>query len=220
VKCSQCEGIESKFDEKKAAKELEKYRKKGPSNNTSMLIDELKAEGITGMTLLDIGGGVGTIQHELLNAGLTSCFNVEGSRAYVEATKEEAKRQGHADSITHLHGNFVDLATDIPQCDIVTLDRVICCYHDMRALVNLSSARAGRLYGVVYPRDILLARIITALENLYFRIQRNPFRTFVHPTEAVEEIVRSNGLVRRFFREVGQWQVVVYERAHSEQSSL
>jgi magnesium-protoporphyrin O-methyltransferase len=214
VKCSQCEGIESKFDEKKAAKELEKYRKKGPSNNTGMLIDELMADGISGMTLLDIGGGVGTIQHELLNAGLTSCFDVEGSRAYVEATKEEANRQGHAECINHLHGDFVDLATDIPHCDIVTLDRVICCYHDMRALVDLSSARARRLYGVVYPRDILRAKIITFIENLYFRIQRSPFRTFVHPTEEVEEIVHSNGLVRRFLREVGQWQIVVYERAH------
>ena len=214
MKCCQCEAIESKFDQKKAAKELEQYRKVGPSKNTRMLIDALKAEGISGMKLLDIGGGVGTIQHELLNAGVHSCFNVEASLSYVEAVKEEANRQGHADSITHLHGNFVDLAKDIPQSDIVTLDRVLCCYYDVNALVDLSSERAGRIYGVVYPRNTWWVRILWALENLYYRIQRNPFRTFIHPTEEVEAIVRSNGFVRWFFREVGQWQVVVYKRSH------
>ncbi len=213
MKCCQCEGIESKFDQKKAAKELEQYRKTGPSKNTRMLIDAIKAEDISGMTLLDIGGGVGTIQHELLTAGVSSCFNVEASLSYVEAVKEEANRQGHADSITHLHGNFVDIAMDVPQSDIVTLDRVICCYPDVGALVGLSLERAGRIYGVVYPRNTWWVKILWALENLYYRIQRNPFRTFIHPPEVVEEIVRSKGFVRRFFREVGQWQVVVYRRS-------
>ncbi len=214
MRCCQCQGIESKFDQKKAAKELHKYRNAGPSKNTRMLIDALKAEGISGMTLLDIGGGVGTIQHELLNTGVSSCFNVEASLAYVKAAKEEANRQGHADSISHLHGNFVDLAKDVPQHDIVTLDCVICCYHDVSALVGLSSERARRIYGVVYPRNTWWTKILSALENLYFRIQRNPFRTYIHPTEVVEEIVRSKGFVRRFFREVGQWQVIVYTRDH------
>ena len=214
MSCCQCQGIESKFDKKKASKELEQYRKAGPSKNTGMLIDALKAVGISGMTLLDIGGGVGTIQHELLKAGVSSCSNVEASSAYVKAVKEEATRQGHTDSISHLHGNFVDIAKDVPQRDIVTLDRVICCYHDVSALVGLSSERAGKIYGVVYPRNTWWTRILCVLENLYFRIQRNPFRTFIHPTEVVEEIVRSKGFVRRFFREVGQWQIVVYGRVH------
>ena len=214
MSCCQCQGIESKFDQKIAARELKQYRKAGPSKNTNMLIDALKEEDISGMTHLDIGGGVGTIQHELLKAGVSSCFNVEASLAYVKAVKEEATRQGHADSISHLHGNFIDLAKDVPQRDIVTLDRVICCYHDVSALVGLSSERAERMYGVVYPRNTWWTRILCALANLQFRIQRNPFRTFIHPTEVVEEIVRSKGFVRRFFHEARQWQVVVYERVH------
>ena len=217
MKSCQCEAIESHFDGKKAAKELEQYRKVGPSKNTRMLIDAIVAEGISGMTLLDIGGGVGTIQHELLKAGVSSCFNVESSRAYIEAAKEEANRQEHADNISHLYGNFVDLATDVPDSDIVTLDRVICCYHDVNALVDLSSERARKIYSVVYPRNIWRTRNFTALENLYLRIQRNPFRSFVHPTEVVEGIVRSKGFERRFFREVGFWQVVVYKRTQAKQ---
>lgn len=213
MSCCQCKGIETYFNRKSVAKDLKRYRKEGPDKTTRILIDALKAEGIEGMTLLDIGGGVGPIQHELLKAGVNEAISVEASKAYIEAAKEEAERQGHSDRVSHYHGDFVDLSTKIPQVDIVTLDRVICCYHDMQALVGLSSVLAGKLYGVVYPRDILWAKIETAASNFSYWIHRNPFRLFVHPTEAVDKVVRSNGLERRFYRKAGSWQVVVYVRA-------
>ena len=159
MKCRQCQGIERWFNKKLAAKELRQYRKKGPARTTRMLIEALKAEGIEGMTLLDIGGGIGTIQHELLGAGVSSAINLEGSTAYLETAKEEAERRGHAHRVRYHHGDFVGLASDIQGADIVTLDRVICCYPDFPALVGLSSARAGKLYGVVYPHDTWWAKI-------------------------------------------------------------
>ena len=70
MSCCQCQGIETQFDRKSVAKDLEHYRKKGPNKTTNMLIEALKAEGIEEMVLLDIGGGVGAIQHELLKPAL------------------------------------------------------------------------------------------------------------------------------------------------------
>ncbi len=212
--CSQCVGIESHFDQKVAVRDLENYRNNKLDETTPVLIDALKAESISDMTLLDIGGGVGAIQHELLKAGVSSCINAEASQAYINATKEEAERQGHADRIQHLHGDFVDLSPDIPPCDIVTLDRTICCYHDVRRLVEESSARARKLYGVVYPLDNWKTRIAGAFENLTYRLHRSPFRFFLHSTEVVEQIVCAKGFERRFYREVGIWQVVVYAKNH------
>ena len=84
-RCSQCIGIEREFDQKLANEELQKYRNEGPIENTLALIDALKAEGISGAALLDIGGGIGAIQHELLKAGVSSCINVEVSQAYIDA---------------------------------------------------------------------------------------------------------------------------------------
>ena len=212
MNCCQCEGIETRFNQKRAAQKLKEYRQKGPEQTTHMLIEALKAEGVKGMTLLDIGGGVGAIQHELLRAGVASATNVEASRAYISAAKEEAEGQGHAARLRHYHGNFIDLAVNIPPADIVTLDRVICCYHDMHRLVELSSARAGKLYGLVYPRDTWWVNFGFSFENFTLWLQRNPFRVFIHPTEEVEAIVRSNGLEQRFHQEAGMWQVVVYAR--------
>jgi magnesium-protoporphyrin O-methyltransferase len=210
--CRQCQGIETVFDKEHAVKQLARYRKKGPNWATRLLLDGLRAEGVEGMTLLDVGGGVGTIQHELLPSGVRSAVSVEASAAYIEAARDEAERRGHAGRITHRHGSFVDLAAEIPQADIVTLDRVICCYHDMQGLVDLSAARARKLYGVVYPRDAWWMRIGILVLNLSFRLQRIPFRLFLHPTREVEAVVSRHGLRRRFYRRRLGWQVAVYAR--------
>jgi magnesium-protoporphyrin O-methyltransferase len=211
--CSQCEGIEAKFNQKYVNKKIMKYRKNGPKKTTVCLLRALQSEGIQGMTLLDIGGGLGDIQHALLKSGVSNVVNVEGSNAYIEACKAEAARQGHASHIRHLHGDFVELAEDVPSADIVTLDRVICCYHDMPQLVKLSAQKAGRFYGVVYPRDARWVKLVMQIYyNLRYWLQRNPMRNFVHPTEAVEAIIRENGLERHFYREMGPWQVVVFAR--------
>lgn len=208
----QCKGVEMMFNQKSAVRELKQYRRKGPNRTTQMLIDALKTEGIEGMTLLDIGGGVGAIQHELLSAGVRSAANVDASAAYVAVAKEEAERRGHAGLVSYYHCDFIQLAPEIAPADIVTLDRVICCYDDMQALVGLSSARARNMYGLVYPRDTWWMKIRVAIENFVYRVVRNPFRSFVHPTEQVDAVVRSSGLRRRLYLKTFLWQVVVYAR--------
>ena len=51
------------------------------------------------------------------------------------------------------------------------------------------------------------------LINAIYRLRRSPFRVFAHPTAAVEERLRDNGLTRRFHRTTPIWQVAVYARA-------
>jgi hypothetical protein len=211
--CCQCQGIEAKFDQKYVAKKLKKYRKVGPKKTTRQLIEALRVEGIDGMTLLDIGGGVGDIQHALLGLGVSHATDCEASAAYLEASRQEAERLGHTEQIDHIQGNFVERAKDIAPADIVTLDRVICCYHDMPALVNLSAQKARKFYGVVYPLDRWWVQLAMSLYyNVRFWLQRNPMRNFVYATAAVEDLIRSNGLQRRSHRVMGPWQVAVYAR--------
>ncbi len=66
----------------------------------------------------------------------------------------------------------------------MTLDRVICCYDDMSALVGLSAARAKQLYGVVSPRDTWWLRLFILVQNIVMRTRRAPMRFFVYPTVA------------------------------------
>ncbi len=207
-----CEGFEVEFDQTNAAADLERYRSTGPDKTTQILLDALKDEGVQGMSLLDIGGGVGVVQHELLKAGVKAAISVEASNSYAGAAHEEAERQSHTKRIKHEFGNFVDLAERIPKADIVTLDRVVCCYKDMRALVGLSAAHASKLYGVVYPRDHWFAKTRVAIENFFHRIKGKQYRAYVHSAKAVDALIRGAGLKRRSYHQTLLWQVIVYGR--------
>jgi ubiquinone/menaquinone biosynthesis C-methylase UbiE len=212
MNCTQCQGIEDLFSEEYVARELKRYRKRGPDKTTRMLIEALKEEDLQGLTLLDIGGGLGAIQHEMLRAGVQSARDIEASSAFLNAAKGETARRGYAGRVDYQHGNFIDLAADVPPADIVTLDRVICCYPDMERMVGLSVARAGKLYGLVYPRNDWWMKIWHILQSFFLRLTRSRFRTYLHPTEAVEELVSNQGFKRRFYRQTFVWQVVLYAR--------
>ena len=149
MSCLQCQGIEEVFSQEHVRRELSRYREKGPSKTTRWLTQAIQVEGVAGETLLDIGGGVGAVQQAMVDAGVAQVTGVDASHAYQQAAVSEAQRRGYLDRVRYHHGNFVELADEIPAADIVTLDRVICCYPDMPVLVSLSAARARHVYGVV-----------------------------------------------------------------------
>lgn len=131
---------------------------------------------------------------------------------HMRAAKEEAARRGHAERVTFLHGDFVALAPDIAPADVVALDRVICCYPDMEQLVSASAAKAQRLYGAVFPRERWLLKGVLALGNCARRLRRNAFRTYVHPTGAIDSTVLRQGLRPRSVSDTLLWRVAVYSR--------
>jgi SAM-dependent methyltransferase len=210
--CCQCQGIERLFDRREALRKLNAYARHGPDRTTRLLLDAVKAENIKGATLLDIGGGVGVAQLELLAAGVRGATDVDASSAYLDVAREEARRRGYDERVNYRHGDFVALAEEIEPADIVTLDRVICCYHDMPELVRTSAAKARRLYGLVYPRDAWWTRCYSTVENMTFRVRRHPYRSFIHPTRLVDALVRRAGLERRMLHCGAFWQVVLYAR--------
>lgn len=210
--CCQCQGGANLFGKKMAERNLKSYRKRGPDRTTRMLIGALRAEGVEGLSLLDIGGGVGAIAWELLRSGVGEVTSVDASPAYIAVARQEAAREGIAGRVAWREGDFVALAGDLPTAGIVTLDRVICCYPNMQALVGESASKATHLYGAVYPRDVWWIRTGRMVFDVFSRLVRSSFRFYVYRTAAVESVIREHGLVPRFHRETGFWQVVVYGR--------
>ena len=137
---------------------------------------------------------------------------MDASRAYIAAARDEAVRQGHADRVRYVAGDFVAVAPEVAPADLVALDRVICCYPDMASLVGRSASLARRRYGLVYPRDTWFSRVGIGILNLRSRLTRSPFRAYVHRTADVEAILASHGLVRRLHRTTLIWQLSLYER--------
>lgn len=209
---NQCQGIEREFNAKRVEKQLKRYQKEGAAGTTRQLVAAISQQGVEGMTLLDIGGGVGGIQHALLNGGVIQATHVDASSAYVQAAQAEAIRREIDGRITFLQGDFVDLAEDMPTADIVTLDRVVCCYDDMQALVRLSAEKASKIYGLVFPRDLWPIRLLLPIANFFLSLTGTPFRIFIHRTEQVDQILREQGLVPQYHKNAGFWQILVYNR--------
>lgn len=212
MSCCDAPAWACQFDQKSASRNLRDYRTHGPAATTQALIDALLRAGVAQRTLLDIGGGVGAIQYELLEAGAREALSVEVSAAYLDAAKSEAERRGLSGRVRFQRGDFVELAPQLPAADIVTLDRVVCCYARMEPLVRLSAERCRRLYGLVYPRDRWLVRTVIRVQNLFRGLWRNPFRSFVHPVDTMDALIRSLGFTLRNKVRTFVWEVAVYEK--------
>jgi magnesium-protoporphyrin O-methyltransferase len=207
-----CDGGFEIFDEKSAEEDLQRYRGHGPDATTATLVDMIRERGVSGSSLLDIGGGIGVIDHELLRAGAGHAVLVDASGPAVEMARREARRRGTLDRLEFVDGDFVSRASDVDVADIVTLDRVICCYPDVESLVRLSATRARSLYGLVLPRDRRLLRWALPLLNAWFRIRGFRYRTFLHANAKVDALVAAAGLRQVRESRTFMWRVVLYER--------
>ena len=185
---------ERQFSEKRAAKDLAKYRSKGPGPTARLLLAGIAKAGPPHERLLDVGSGVGALTFELLDRGLTEAVGVDLSSAYVSAASEEAARRGRTDSVRFVHGDFVGIAGQLLAADIVTLDRVVCCYPEYERLLDESARHADRYFALSYPRDVWYVRTWVGVENMARQLCRNPFRTFVHSAAAMDHVIRRAGL--------------------------
>lgn len=210
--CRHCQDSSDLFNNRVARRDLRRYRSRGPSATTRLLLDAVLAQRGSDMTLLDVGSGVGAIPHELLRAGFSRAVQVDASAAYLAASRQEAERRGLGDTITYHHGDFVELAPNLGAADVVTLDRVICCYPDLERLVTSSALKARHLYGLVFPRERSVTRAGAFLANAWFRLRGSAFRTYLHPGEQVESILHRCGFRRTSSAHSLLWHVATYAR--------
>lgn len=190
----------------------ERYREKGVDKTARRMLAFLAEQGIEGATVLEVGGGVGEIQLELLKLGAASAVNLELSPGY----DDEAERLAHdADLEGRIERRLHDIAADperVEVADVVVLHRVVCCYPDYERLLGTAAEHARRLLVFSYPPRNPLSRFMLGAQNLLFWLQRKEFRTFAHPPARMIEVVEGRGLVRTYEHRPIVWQVAGFER--------
>jgi magnesium-protoporphyrin O-methyltransferase len=166
-----------------------------------------------GETVLEIGGGIGEIELELLRAGAERATNVELSAAYEHegrALLEEAGLGGR------LEWRYGDVATDgeiAPPADVVVLNRVVCCYPDMPALVGAAAGKTKRALALSFPRDTWFMRTGRRAINAWSWLRRSDFRFFVHKPGDIVATASAHGL-RVVDEHSGRlWQIAALERS-------
>mgnify|MGYP000200350564 FL=1 len=210
--CNCCEITDNAFSEQEAKANLKDYRRRGPANQTRLILEAVRSLGLKNVSLLDIGGGIGVIYHELLKDMAGEAIHVDASSSYLKVAKEEAARRGHVEQVKFIHADFTEVAAQLPQADVVTLDRVVCCYPNFRELLTSAASRSRTAIALTYPREVWWTRAALALMNLYQRLMKDPFRVFVHPVAEMEALLNSLGLKKISTRKLFVWEMALYRR--------
>lgn len=211
--CNCCEITDSAFSESEARASLKSYRKRGPARQTRELLRLIRSRGLRDALLLDVGGGVGAIHEELLGDIAIQATHVDASSAYLKAAQEEAARRGNSARVRFLQADFTEVAGELPPADVVTLDRVVCCYPDFRGLLAAAAGRTRQVLAMSYPRERWYTRLFIGLINLFQGLRRDPFRVFVHPVDEMDAVLRQHGLQRVSRKRLPIWEVVLYARS-------
>jgi magnesium-protoporphyrin O-methyltransferase len=211
--CNCCEITDSAFSEKEAKSQLRNYRKRGPAKQTQFILEAIRSLKLKNAKLLDIGGGIGAIHHELLEDVASTATHVDASSSYLKEAKNEATRRGHTGRVTFIHADFTDVESELPKADVVTLDRVVCCYPDFRRLLTTAARHSQQALALTYPREAWYLRIVWPLMNFFQSLRKDPFRVFLHPISEMDGLLRREGFQRVTLRRLFVWEMALYQRA-------
>ena len=211
--CCTPRGYRQIFSERSARAQARSYRRNGLDPTSRQIVELLKEQGVEGLTLLEIGGGIGAIQIELLKTGLARAVSVELTPTYEESAAELLREAGLVDRVERRVADFVDAAAEIQAADIVVMNRVICCYPNLPRLAGAAADHARRILVMSFPKDRWWTQVIVWMANVGMALTRRQFRIFVHPTAQILGTGEQHGLNLSANRSGIIWQVAAMRRA-------
>lgn len=192
------------FNRKFARRDLDRYRRRGLAATERDLVT--LCGNVEGATILEVGGGIGALQLELLDAGAAAATNVELSGGYEEAAAELFAGRERVERVV---ADFVE--ADVARHDIVVLHRVVCCYPDVDALVGAAARSARRELVLTYPQERRWIGWGLRAVNLWLRLRGCGFRTYQHPFDSIATAAAGMRLDRRLARGLF-WESAAFER--------
>ena len=207
------------FDDWAAGNAKRARRKEITAGVTRDLVEALGQSRLEGRTVLDLGCGTGDLALATLARGAARATGVDLGPGAIEEARALARERRVEDRSTFKMGDAATI--HLEEHDIVLLNRVLCCYPEVIALLDNSLRATRHVFAFTAPPSAGLAgtfaRAETRLANIMFRIRERKFRGFrvhVHDLEAVDRRIREAG-----FRPVVEgrrrlvWRLAIYERA-------
>jgi magnesium-protoporphyrin O-methyltransferase len=172
----------------------------------------VEAHDVQGVSVLEVGGGIGELQVELLKRGAAHATNLELSTAYEAEAERLLAEAGMTDRVDR---RLVDIAAapdEVPPADVVVLNRVVCCYPDYARLLGSAAAHARRQVVFSHPPRNLVSRSVIGAQNTLLRLFGSEFRVFAHPPQAMLDVLSERGLHPERTERGFVWRVVSAHR--------
>lgn len=192
--CCEPQGYDRVFSTRQAERDAARFRRSGLSWAPRRTLELFRDGVLEGRTLLEVGGGIGDLQVELLRADVERAASVELSAGYEQAAARLLDDGGLRGRSTRLVGDFATRPELAEPADVVVMHSVVCCYPDAERLLTAAAARARRFLVLSYPRETWWLRAFAPLQNLYPRLRGSDFRFYVHPVAAIQSTVERAGL--------------------------
>ncbi len=192
--CCRSGPCEEMFSPRMARRSLRRYRERGLDELERSMVAAGGAEGLEGARVLEIGGGIGALQAELLDAGAARGEIVELVPAWEPYARELAREKGYEQRVAFRIADVIEQPDEVEAADVVVLNRVVCCSPDGVRLAGVAAMLARRTLVLSFPRDRLLVRFGLGLVNGGMRIFGRSYRTFVHPRAALVAAAEGQGL--------------------------
>jgi len=210
--CNETGRIGREFDDD-ACDFCERYRSKGLSRSSKLLLKFIQDGNAQNKAVLDLGCGAGGLSIELLKHGAQSVVGLDLSPRMISAAAELARATGFESRAKFHEGNAA--TAELPKSDIVVMDKVLCCYSEWRPLLKNAMEASHSMVGFTVPRDQgitkLPFRIALRIAN-YFQKRRGGVLFYLHPLGIVDKTLRDSGFKR--LRKQGSrfWLVFLYSR--------
>ena len=201
------------FSSATARRDLARYRASGLGALERRIVERARSGGVDGARVLEIGGGIGAIQSELLESGAGRGEIVELIGAYEEGVFELAREKGVADRVSYSVLDVLERPGAVEPADVVVLNKVVCCSPDGVDLAAVAARLTRRTLLLTFPRDTVWARMGVRCLNAWFWALRRSFRTFVHPAAAVIAAVEAEGLSLTERFDARFWELAAFRRA-------
>ena len=170
------------------------------------MVDSAVAHGLAGARVLEIGGGIGKFQVELLEHGAATGEIAELVGAYEPYAEELARERGLSDRTAFVVADVLEQPDAVAPGDVVVLNRVVCCSRDGVQLAAAAARLTRRTLVLSYPRDVFWIRLGVRIVNLGQRVLGRSFRVFVHSPSSLRAAAEAEGLAGSETRHGTVWE--------------
>jgi 2-polyprenyl-3-methyl-5-hydroxy-6-metoxy-1,4-benzoquinol methylase len=198
-----CFGWMSKLSERR-------YRRKGLDENQRQIVETLESLGLDGVSLLEVGCGVGILHQTLLEKGAATALGVDLAPRMLEFAEKRADERQLGLRTEYRAGDFVELSDSVETADITVMDKVVCCYPAPKELIGAAIACTRGVIALTYPRKHFISELSNRLWNFGFWLFGSDFRGFVHDPQFVQQSIEALGFHRVFNRDSRMWHTQVY----------
>jgi len=194
--CCTPKGYRWIFSERMAQADARRYRRKGLDATSRRIVEFVKKQGVEGRSVLEVGGGIGAIQLELLKAGAARAVSVELTPTYEDVAHQLVEEAGLSERVERKVMDFAQAAAEVEAADLVIMNRVICCYADMPRLAGAASDHTRRLLVMSYPKRAWWTIAGLAIANFILWATRREFHIFLHRPKQILATSERHGLKR------------------------